>query len=321
MDCKKALAATSFDMEAAFDELRKRGLAAASKKAGRAAADGLVGCDVSACGRFAAVVEVNAETDFAAKNDVFLSLVADAAKAVAAHVAKHPATFASAAASATGLGAVAEISGDELRGVPRRAAPGGGGEGDGETLGDAAAATAATVRENIRVRRAFAIAATGAGEVLGSYVHGAVAPGLGRQAAIVRLANVAGASGAKSAADKLAMHAVAAAPRFVDAASVPAAVAEAEAEIFRAQGAASGKPAAVVDKIVQGRMRKFHEEFCLAEQKCVFDDKVSATRWAREHGAGKDAAPDAFVRVKVGEGIEVEEKDFAAEVQATVRGA
>jgi elongation factor Ts len=219
------------------------------------------------------------------------------------------------------VAAVAEISGDELRGVPRRAAPGGGGEGDGETLGDAAAATAATVRENIRVRRAFAIAATGAGEVLGSYVHGAVAPGLGRQAAIVRLANVAGASGAKSAADKLAMHAVAAAPRFVDAASVPAAVAEAEAEIFRAQGAASGKPAAVVDKIVQGRMRKFHEEFCLAEQKCVFDDKVSATRWAREHGAGKDAAPDAFVRVKVGEGIEVEEKDFAAEVQATVRGA
>ena len=140
----------------------------------------------------------------------------------------------------------------------------------------------------------------------------------------MRLANVAGASGAKSAADKLAMHAVAAAPRFVDAASVPAAVAEAEAEIFGAQGAASGKPAAVVDKIVQGRMRKFHEEFCLAEQKCVFDDKVSARGRVRAARRGEGRRPPcAFVRRQGGGGDQVEERHFAAEVtpESTVRGA
>ena len=166
MDCKKALAATSFDMEAAFDELRKRGLAAASKKAGRAAADGLVGCDVSACGRFAAVVEVNAETDFAAKNDVFLSLVATPPPRWwwSMSAPRHPAP--GSAAEIPLAASAAPLPEAERRSPARRRR---------------------RRRENIRLRRAFVMAATGADEAIGAYVHGAVAPGMGRQAGLVKV--------------------------------------------------------------------------------------------------------------------------------------
>lgn len=303
MDVKKALAATEFDMEAAHAELRKRGLAAAGKKAGRVAADGLVGVKVSDCGRFAGVVEVNSETDFVSRNDHFLTLVANAAAAVAK---VDVGTLGTPAA-----GSAAEIPLAALEALP---VPGGG----GETLGDAAAATAATVRENIRLRRAFVMAATGAGEAIGHYVHGAVAPGMGRQAGLVKVTGAKDSdsvSAAAAAASKVAMHAVAVAPRFLDPASVPEDVTEGEMAILRAQTENAGKPANIVEKIVAGRMKKFYEETCLSNQKFVVDDSKTVGKWL----AGEDGlALGAFVRVKVGEGIEVQATDFAAEVAATV---
>lgn len=305
MDVKKALAATSFDMDAAFAELRKRGLAAASKKAGRAAAEGLVGVKVSDCGTRAALVEINSETDFVSRNDQFQRLVV----AAAAAVVETPVDTCPPPAP----GSASEVPLPTLEAV---AMPEGG------TLGEAVAATAATVRENVKLRRAYVMAATGAGEVIGQYLHGGVAPGLGRQAALVHVTGVEGTREDKSdaalaAANKVAMHAVAAMPRFLNPESIPAEIVDAEMDILRAQTENTGKPANIVEKIVKGRMGKFHEETCLLNQKFVMDDGVTVGKWvAGEAGGGLKVA--AFVRVKVGEGIEVEEKDFAAEVAATV---
>ena len=299
MDVKKALAATEFDMEAAHAELRKRGLAAAGKKAGRVAADGLVGVKVSDCGRYAGVVEVNSETDFVSRNEHFLALVANAAAAV---VKVDVGTLGNPAP-----GSAAEIPLAALEALPL---PDGG-----ETLADAAAATAATVRENIRLRRAFVMAATSAGEAIGHYVHGAVAPGMGRQAGLVKVTGAKDSDSVAAAASKVAMHAVAVSPRFLDPASVPEDVMEGEMAILRAQTENAGKPANIVEKIVAGRMKKFYEETCLSNQKFVMDDSKTVGKWL----AGEDGlALGAFVRVKVGEGIEVQATDFAAEVAATV---
>ena len=159
------------------------------------------------------------------------------------------------------------------------------------------------------------MAATSAGEAIGHYVHGAVAPGMGRQAGLVKVTGAKDSDAAAAAASKVAMHAVAVAPRFLDPASVPEDVTEGEMAILRAQTENAGKPANIVEKIVAGRMKKFYEETCLSNQKFVMDDSKSVGKWL----AGEDGlALGAFVRVKVGEGIEVQATDFAAEVAATV---
>lgn len=189
----------------------------------------------------------------------------------------------------------------------------------GGTLGEAVAATAAVVRENVRLRRAYVMHAVGAGEAIGYYIHSGIAPGLGRQAALVKVRGPEGAdaAAAAAAASKVAMHAVAVRPRFLEPECIPAEVVLSEKEILRAQMENSGKPASIVDKIVNGRMAKFHEEFCLLNQKFVMDDGVTVGKWVKgEAGGGLEVVQ--FVRLKVGEGIEVEEKDFAAEVAATV---
>ena len=157
--------------------------------------------------------------------------------------------------------------------------------------------------------------ATGADEAIGHYVHGAVAPGMGRQAGLVKVTGAKDSDSAAAAASKVAMHAVAVSPRFLDSASVPEDVMEGEMAILRAQTENAGKPANIVEKIVAGRMKKFYEETCLSNQKFVVDDSKTVGKWL----AGEDGlALGAFVRVKVGEGIEVQATDFAAEVAATV---
>ena len=306
MDVKKALHAASFDLEAAYGELRKRGLAAASKKEGRVAAEGLIGVHATACGRRAAIVEINAETDFVSRNEQFLQLVEDAARAVVA---------------ATGASRIesGEIEIDVLEKIPM--VP--GSITGGSTLEQAAAATAAIVGENVKVRRAYIMTASGAGEILGHYVHGVVGSGktAGRQACVIRVSTregseVTSAEVARSVANKVAMHAVAVAPRFLDPASIPPDVVAGEMEILNAQIEGSGKPADVVEKIVNGRMRKFHEETCLTKQKFVMDDARTVEQFV--DGEMNGLTVSKFARLKVGEGIEVETKDFAAEVAATV---
>ena len=304
MDVKKALSAASFDLEAAYAELRTRGLAAASKKAGRLAAEGLVGVSVSTCGQRAAIVEVNAETDFVSRNEQFLRLVADVSNA---------------AVAATGA---ADADGYVDAGALENLAMPDGAFSPGATVGEAAAATAASVRENIKVRRAYVMTASGAGEVLGHYVHGAVAgaASAGRQAGLVRVSSRDGGDvdpeKARAVANKVAMHAVAVAPRFLDPESIPESVVSGEMAILRAQIEGSGKPASVAEKIVSGKMRKFHEETCLTKQKFVMDDAKTVETFV--DGESNGLVVSRFARLKVGEGIEVQTKDFAAEVAATV---
>jgi elongation factor Ts len=178
------------------------------------------------------------------------------------------------------------------------------------------------VRENIKVRRAYIMTASGAGEVLGHYVHGAVASGAaaGRQAGLVRVSSRDGGDvsveKARGVANKVAMHAVAVAPRFLDPEGIPEDVVAGEMAILHAQIEGSGKPANVVEKIVVGKMRKFHEETCLTKQKFVMDDSMTVEKFV--DGEVNGLVVSRFARLKVGEGIEVQAKDFAAEVAATV---
>jgi elongation factor Ts len=299
VDVKSALAAHDYDVEAAFDALRTKGLAAAAKKAGRTSADGLVG--VASDGNGACVVvEVNSETDFVARNDEFQALVREAVSAVRDGV-RTDAGFAAEHAGAT-AGALRAVS--ETRLTSAKAS-------NGMTLEDLAKETAVNVRENVRVRRAFAYAATdGAEEVIGTYVHGAVSPGVGRQAACVVAKGVS-----EDFANKLAMHAVASSPLYLRSDCVPSDALEREMSVFRAQTEGSGKPANIVEKILAGRVNKYYEEVCFENQKFVLDDSVTVAKAVKAEG-GEIVA---FSRVKVGEGIEVEEKDFASEVAEAVR--
>ena len=248
------------------------------------------------------MIEINSETDFVSRNDQFQELVS----AAAAEVLKTPI----AECSSPAPGSAAEVPMAALEAMKMS----GGG-----TLSEAVTATAATVRENIRLRRAYVMAATGAGEAIGHYLHGLISPGLGRQAGLVKVSIPEGgdAAAAAAAANKVAMHAVAVMPRFLNPDCVPTEVTKAEMDILKAQTENSGKPANIVEKIVNGRMAKFHEEICLLNQKFVMDDSLTVGKWVKgEAGGGLEVKE--FVRVKVGEGIEVEEKDFAAEVAATV---
>ncbi len=197
--------------------------------------------------------------------------------------------------------------------------------GGGAPLAEAAAELVATVRENVRVRRAVRLAAPPGGAV-GAYVHAAAAPGLGRVAALVALAPLPSAAAsadpasARALADKLAMHVVAAAPRFLDAAAVPPAAVAAERALLREQAerGAGGKPAAVIERMVEGRLKKFYAEVCLIEQSYALDDKQTVGAVAAAAGL----RVEAFAAMRVGEGLEAEEgPGFAAEVEATLREA
>jgi elongation factor Ts len=283
MDCKRALTETSGDMEGAVDWLRKKGLAAAAKKAGRVAADGLIG--VAAQGGKGAVVEVNAETDFVARNDNFQDFVRRTAEIALAH------------------------DGDMSR-VQAAEFPGGG------SVTDKLTHLVATIGENMSLRRSSGLS-VGKG-IVASYVHNAIAPGLGKIGVLVALESTGDAGKLMAFGKQLAMHIAAANPQALAISEVDPKALERERNVLREQAATSGKPAAVIDKMVEGRLRKYYEDVVLLEQLYVIDgeSRVSA---AVEKAAKEIGAPvkvTGFRRYALGEGIERKESDFAAEVAA-----
>jgi elongation factor Ts len=283
MDCKRALSETNGDMEAAVDWLRKKGLAAAAKKSGRVAAEGLIG--VVAEGGKGAMIEVNAETDFVGRNENFQEFVRKAAAAALAQ------------------------EGDLAR--VQTASYGGGG-----TVGEKLTNLVATIGENMNLRRSTSLS-VGKG-VVASYVHSATAPGLGKIGVLVALESTGDAGKLTALGKQIAMHIAAANPQALSIAEVDPKALERERNVLREQAATSGKPPAVIEKMVEGRLRKYYEDVVLLEQLYVIDgeSRVSA---AVEKAAKEIGAPvkvTGFRRYALGEGIERKESDFAAEVAA-----
>jgi elongation factor Ts len=286
MDCKKALNETDGDMDAATDWLRTKGLASAAKKAGRIAAEGLVGVAVD--GARGAVVEVNAETDFVGRNADFQAMVSNVAT-------------------------VALDNGADVEALAAASYPGGG------TVGDAITDLIAKIGENMTLRRS-ALIQVGSG-VVASYVHTAVAEGLGRIGVIVGLESTGDADKLAAFGKQLAMHIAAASPQWLDRDGVDPAAIEREREVLTVQAKESGRPDNVIEKMVEGRLRKFFEESCLLEQVFVIDgeSKISKAVEAAGKDAGAPVRVTGFARFALGEGIERKEEDFAAEVAKTLK--
>ena len=286
MDCKTALTESDADMDAAVDWLRKKGLAAAVKKAGRIAAEGLVAA--VADGKCGAVVEINAETDFVGRNEEFQGFVA--------------AVTALALQGSTGI---AELADSPM--------------GDGKTVGAAMTDLIARIGENISLRRAETLSVENG--AIGSYVHNAVVPGLGRIAVLVGLESSGDPERLGAFAKQLAMHVAAANPQWTSIDDVDAAALERERGVLGEQARASGRPENIIEKMVEGRLRKFFEESVLIEQTFVIDGETKVAK-AVEALAGEIGAPivvKGFVRFALGEGIERKQEDFAAEVAATLQ--
>ena len=284
MDCKKALTETGGDLEGAVDWLRTNGLAQAARKAGRTAAEGLIGV-ATAPGR-AALVEINAETDFVARNADFQAVV----RAVAA---------------------IALDCGGDLERLSAAPYP-----GTGRSVAEEITALVATIRENIRLRRT-ALLSVPAG-VVGHYVHMPASEGLGRLGVLVAVESGAPAESLARPAHELAMHIAAASPQAVSRDSLDRATVERERAVLAEQARAEGKPENIVEKMIEGRLRKFFEDVVLLEQTWIIDGE-SRVKGVLERLAGTLAAPVAvtgFVRYRLGEGIERQDKDFAAEVAA-----
>jgi elongation factor Ts len=283
MDCKRALGETAGDIEVAIDWLRKKGLAAAAKKAGRIAAEGLVG--VATSGQAGAVVEVNSETDFVARNDAFQNLVRQVAERA--------------------------LADGDIEKIKAAAFP-----GTGRSVAEELTHLVATIGENMNLRRARRLEVPKG--VVVSYVHNALAVGLGKIGVLVALESTADAGKLAALGKQLAMHVAAANPQFLDIAAVDKASLDRERDILREQAKASGKPDAIIDKMVEGRLRKYYEEVVLLEQIFVVDGETRISKVveasAKESGAPIKIA--GFVRFALGEGIEKEQADFAAEVAA-----
>jgi elongation factor Ts len=287
MDCKRALGDSGGDIEAAVDWLRKKGLSAAAKKAGRVAAEGLIG--VATRGPVGAVVEVNSETDFVARNQAFQSFVL--------------------AVSKLALDGDSEIGSLRETDFP----------GSGRTVEAELTDLISTIGENIVLRRVKRLSAP-QGAVL-SYVHNALGPGLGKIGVLVTLASSAPADQLATVGKQLAMHVAAANPLYLDIASVPQAALDREREVLREQARASGKPVSVIEKMVEGRLRKFYEEYVLLEQIFVVDQetKISTVVELASRQAGAPIRVASFARFALGEGIERRPTDFAAEVAAQLK--
>ncbi|GIX17436.1 MAG: elongation factor Ts [Rhodothalassiaceae bacterium] len=284
MDCKQALAETGGDMEAAVDWLRKKGLSAAAKKSGRTAAEGLVAAVVD--GNRGALVEVNAETDFVARNDKFQDFVRQVARLAL------------------------ETRGD-IEALKAAAFP-----GTGRTVADELTHLIATIGENMVLRRAGHLEVDPG--IVAAYVHGAVADGLGKIGVLVALESAGDAEKLQALAKHLAMHIAAMAPQAVDADGLDPAVVERERSVLVEQARASGKPENIIEKMVEGRMRKFYQDVVLLEQVSVVDGekRVSQVLKEAEKELGCPVRVAGFLRFQLGEGIEKEQGDFAAEVAA-----
>lgn len=284
MDCKKALAETDGDLEAAVDFLRAKGLAAAQKKSSRTAAEGLVGVAVD--GTKGTAVEVNSETDFVAKNDQFQDFVRNV----------------------TQIALEGQI--DDVDALRAAQYPGGG------TVEEKLTNNIATIGENQSVRRARSLS-VGQGRVI-SYVHNAVEANLGKIGVLVALESAADADTLDALGKQIAMHIAAAFPLALDADGLDADMLARERDIAREKAAESGKPADIVEKMVDGAMKKFAKENALLSQLFVMDNKtpVSDVIAAAGKEAGSSIKLVDYVRFQLGEGIEKEESDFAAEVAA-----
>ena len=283
MDCKKALTETGGDMEAAIDWLRTKGLATAAKKSGRTAAEGLVG--VAVLGTMGAAVEVNSETDFVAKNDQFQDFVRNVAQ-------------------------LALATGDDLEQLARAQYPGGG------HVQDVLTANIATTGENQSLRRAKRVE-VGDGVVV-PYVHNAAAPGLGKIGVLVALESKAPADVLEPLGKQLAMHIAAAAPLALSEDGLDPDLVARERAIAQEKAAESGKPANIIDKMVDGAVAKYRKENTLLSQLFVMDNKtpVAAVVDAAGKQAGSSIVLKDYVRFQLGEGIARRTSDFAAEVAA-----
>ena len=287
MDCKKALVETDGDFEAAVDWLRKSGLAAAAKKASRVAAEGLVA--VNASGNVGAAIEVNAETDFVSRNSEFQSFVSTVA-------------------------GIALDKGEDTDAILNADF------GNGSTVQDTLTSLISTIGENMNLRRAQSLSVSSG--VVSSYVHNATAPGLGRIAVLVALESTGDVAVLEGVGKQLAMHVAAASPRWATVDEVDQAELERERTILTDQAKDSGKPEEIIAKMVEGRLRKFYEETVLLEQVSVIDgeSKISKTLEQAGQDAGAPVTLKGFVRYVLGEGVEKDESDFAAEVAAAVQG-
>ena len=276
MDCKKALTETGGDIQAAIDWLRKKGLSAAAKNSGRVASEGLVGIAL-APGK-AAMVEINAETDFVARNEAFQGFVETAAQ-------------------------IALETGEDVEALKAAAYP-----GTGRNVAEELVHLVATIGENMTVRRVAVVEAQGG--VAASYIHGALKPGIGKIGVIVALSGKADEA-IETLGRQIGMHVTATRPDALTIAEVDPAALEREKTVLTEQARASGKPDAIIEKMVEGRVKKYYEDVVLLEQVWVHDGESKVKAVVEKAGA----KITRFVRFHLGEGIEKDDGDFAAEVK------
>ena len=288
MDCKKALAENDGDLDASVDWLRTKGLAAAAKKAGRAASEGLIGMVTD--GNNGALVEINAETDFVARNETFQEVVTNVASVV--------------------LSAGAEVDAIKAADYP----------GTGRTVEEEITHQIATIGENMMLRRAATLSVgTGA---LASYLHGSLAPGLGKIGVLVALESEGDQGKLAELGKQLAMHIAATKPMAISRDDLDPAIVEREKGVLAEQARESGKPEEIIEKMVEGRLRKYFEEVCLVDQTFVIDGetRISAVLESAAKDLGSPVTLAGFRLLVLGEGVEKKEEDFAAEVAAAVGG-
>ncbi len=282
MDCKKALTECKGDMEEAIDWLRKKGLSAAAKKSGRIAAEGLVGVTTNGSETEAAVVEINTETDFAAKNEKFQALLSNVTKL-----------------ALQGSGDVEELK--------KKAYP-----GKSNDVAQEVAELVGVIGENIQLRRSAKVS----GDVVVSYLHNAVNKELGKIGVLVALKSSGNKEKLKALGKQIAMHVAANRPESLNVADLDPKLVERERSILTEQARASGKPDNVIEKMIEGRIQKFYAEVVLVEQAFVMDGKTPIREVLKE--AAKDIGGEvtiaSYVRFMLGEGIEKKEENFADEV-------
>jgi len=282
MDCKKALTECAGNFEEAVDWLRKKGLSAAAKKSGREAAEGLVGIVID--GNKAAIIELNAETDFVARNDKFQTLAHNIAKV----------------ALSTGKDV------EQLKNAQYVEA--------GQTVNDAITNHIAIIGENMNLRRVNTMSVSNG--VIVSYIHNAIAEGLGKIGVLIALESDGDKAKLAELGKRIAMHIAAARPESLDISSVNPESLEKEKQIFAEQARNSGKPENIVEKMVEGRVKKYYQEIVLLEQVFVMDNKTPISQVLVEAAKDVGAAVSIkeFIRYELGEGIERSKSDFAAEV-------
>ncbi|WP_439552662.1 translation elongation factor Ts [Falsiroseomonas sp.] len=282
MDCKKALVESDGDMEGAIDWLRKKGLSAAAKKSGRVASEGLVG--VASGPNIAAMVEVNAETDFLARNETFQNFVAEVAS-------------------------LALSVGDDVEALKAATFP-----GTSHSTQDELVKLIATIGENMSIRRAKVLRVPSG--TVATYIHNAVKPGLGKIGVLVALEAASEIEALEVLGRQIGMHVAAARPEALDISNVEGSALEREKAVLREQASGSGKPAAIIEKMIEGRIRKYYEEVVLLEQVWVHDGESRVKQVVQKAGG----TLTGFARFQLGEGIEKAATDFAAEVAAAAKG-